>query len=105
MGGYTPIMGGRPLDAFTGTAGKRFGVSKRFGALLSGSYDWNGRGINDIEPSQGTFTDANGNNFAVTNGLDTREYKYYRTRYGFGGGRDYRVGTGSAGVLTGCGLD
>jgi TonB-dependent receptor len=101
MGGYTPIMGGRPLDAFTGTAGRRFGANKRFGALLSGSYDWNGRGINDIEPSQGTFTDANGKNFAVTNGLDTREYKYYRTRYGFGGGLDYRLGTGSMAYLRG----
>jgi TonB-dependent receptor len=101
MGGYTPISGGRWLDAFTGTAGKRFGVSKKFGALLSGSYDWNGRGINDIEPSQGTFTDASGNNFAVTNGLDTREYKYYRTRYGFGGGLDYRLGTGSMAYLRG----
>jgi TonB-dependent receptor len=101
MGGYTPISGGRWLDAFTGTAGKRFGVSKKFGALLSGSYDWNGRGINDIEPSQGTFTDSNGKNFAVTNGLDTREYKYYRTRYGFGGGLDYRLGTGSIAYLHG----
>jgi TonB-dependent receptor len=101
MGGYTPISGGRWLDAFTGTAGKRFGTSRKFGALLSGSYDWNGRGINDIEPSQGTFTDANGNNFAVTNGLDIREYRYYRTRYGFGGGLDYRLGTGSMAYLRG----
>jgi TonB-dependent receptor len=69
--------------------------------LLSGSYDWNGRGINDIEPSQGTATAPNGQNIAVTNGLDTREYKYYRTRYGFGGGLDYRLGTGSMAYLRG----
>jgi TonB-dependent receptor len=101
MGGYTPIIGGRWLDAFTGTAGKRFGASKRFGALLSGSYDWNGRGINDIEPGQGTATTPSGNTIAVTNTLDTREYKYYRTRYGFGGGVDYRLGTGSMAYLKG----
>jgi TonB-dependent receptor len=101
MGGYTPIIGGRWLDAFTGTIGRRFGTSKRLGALLSGSYDWNGRGINDIEPSQGTTTDQNGKPIAVTNGLDTREYKYYRTRYGFGGGLDYRLGTGSMAYLHG----
>jgi TonB-dependent receptor len=101
MGGYTPIIGGRWLDAFTGTMGKRFGTSKRFGALLSGSYDWNGRGINDIEPGQGTTTDQNGKPIAVTNTLDTREYKYYRTRYGFGGGLDYRLGTGSTAYLHG----
>jgi TonB-dependent receptor len=101
LGGYTPIAGGRPLDAFTGTAGKRFGVSKRFGALLSGSYDWNGRGINDIEPSQTTAQTPSGQNIAVTNGLDTREYQYYRTRYGFGGGLDYRLGAGSMAYLRG----
>jgi TonB-dependent receptor len=101
MGGYTPIMGGRPLDSFTGTAGRRFGVNKRLGVLLSGSYDWNGRGINDIEPSQTTAQTPSGQNIAVTNGLDTREYKYYRTRYGFGGGLDYRLGTGSMAYIRG----
>jgi TonB-dependent receptor len=101
MGGYTPISGGRWLDAFTGTAGKRFGGDKRFGALLSGSYDWNGRGINDIEPGQGIASDPNGNAIAVTNTLDTREYKYYRTRYGFGGGLDYRLAPGSVVYLKG----
>ncbi len=33
-----------------GTIGQRFGASKRFGLLVGGSYDWNGRGIDDIEP-------------------------------------------------------
>ena len=101
MGGYTPISGGRWLDAFTGTAGKRFGANKRFGALLSGSYDWNGRGINDLEPGQGTAALPSGQNIAIVNGLDTREYKYYRTRYGFGGGLDYRLAPGSFVYLKG----
>jgi TonB-dependent receptor len=101
MGGYTPIIGGRWLDAFSGTMGKRFGKSQKFGVLLSGSYDWNGRGINDIEPSQTTSKLPSGQPIAVTNGLDTRDYKYYRTRYGFGGGMDYRLGTGSVAYLRG----
>ncbi len=101
MGGYTPISNGRWLDAFTGTAGKRFGANKRFGALLSGSYDWNGRGINDVEPGQTTAALPSGQNVAIVNGLDTREYKYYRTRYGFGGGLDYRLGSGSMAYLRG----
>ena len=101
MGGYTNILGGRWLDAFTGTAGKRFGPDNRFGVLLSGSYDWNGRGINDLEPSQAVAQDQNGKNIAVVNSLDTREYKYYRTRYGFGGGLDYRLGAQSSAYLKG----
>ncbi|PYM11001.1 MAG: hypothetical protein DMF15_00140 [Verrucomicrobia bacterium] len=50
MSGYTPILGGRGLVETTGTVGQRFGAGKRFGLLIGGSYDWNGRGIDDIEP-------------------------------------------------------
>src|SRR6266436_994927 len=53
MGGYTPIAGGRSLDQFTATLGQRFGSQKRLGVMFGGSYDWNGRGIDDIEPSVG----------------------------------------------------
>src|SRR5712691_7812387 len=63
MGGYTPISGGRPLYQFAGTAGQRFGRDKKFGLLFGGSYDFNGRGINDIEPAPGVFTLPNGSNF------------------------------------------
>src|SRR5258708_19067896 len=48
MGGYTNIVGGRGLDQFTTTLGSRFGENKRLGVLIGGSYDWNGRGINDV---------------------------------------------------------
>ena len=91
QGGFTNIAGGRWLDAFSGTVGRRFGTNHRFGALLGGSYDWNGRGVDDIEPSQGTGV-TNGKAVAVVNGLDTREYKYYRTRYGFAGGSGWGQG-------------
>ena len=50
MGGYTPIVNGRGLVETAGTIGQRFGSKKRFGALIGGTYDWNGRGIDDIEP-------------------------------------------------------
>src|SRR6202011_2980174 len=52
MGGYTPIANGRNLYQFAGTAGQRFGTDKKFGALFGFSYDYNGRGINDLEPGQ-----------------------------------------------------
>src|SRR5258705_10850650 len=51
IGGYTPIVGGRTVTEIDGTVGTRFGATKRLGILLGGSYDWNGRGIDDVEPS------------------------------------------------------
>src|SRR5882672_11105775 len=53
MGGYTPVgLGGR-LNEVDGTIGRRFGHEKRLGLLFGGSYDYNQRGTDDIEPSQG----------------------------------------------------
>ena len=92
MGGYTPIVNGRGLVETTGTIGQRFGRKKRLGALIGFSYDWNGRGIDDIEP----VPDIN----AVTgqrwfDSIDQREYRYYRTRWGLAGSTDYKLGEGS----------
>jgi hypothetical protein len=60
MGGYTPVINGRGLTEDTGTVGMRFGQSKKLGILVGGSYDWNGRGIDDIEPVPDVATMANG---------------------------------------------
>jgi hypothetical protein len=51
LGGYTPILNGRSAEQFGGTIGQRFGKDKRLGVLFGGTYDWNGRGINDVEPA------------------------------------------------------
>ena len=90
IGGLTPILNTRYIYQMVGTVGQRFGASKRFGALFSGSYDYNGRGINDIEPSPDT-----GFATPVYDSMDIREYRYKRTRYGFGGSLDYKLGEGS----------
>jgi TonB-dependent receptor len=100
QGGYTPIQNGRWLNAFTGTVGQRFGPSKKFGALLGGTYDYNGRAIDDLEPGQ-AIGNFNGQNLAIINTEDLRTYKYYRTRYGFDGGVDYSLGSGSSVYLKG----
>jgi len=71
QGGYTPIQNGRWLNAFTGTIGRRFGSSKKFGALLGGTYDYNGRGIDDLEPGQ-AIGNLNGQNIAIINTEDLR---------------------------------
>ena len=98
--GYTNTQQGRGLYQFTGTAGGRFGSDKRFGAILGGTYDWNGRGIDDIEPSVGT-NDFGKGPVPVVSGVDYREYRYDRSRYGFGGGLDYRLGAGASLYLRG----
>jgi TonB-dependent receptor len=101
-GGYTPIQGGRTLGSFDGTLGKRFGVSKKLGFLLGGTFDSNNRGINDLEPAQGTGTDPKtGNNIALVSTEDLRSYSYYRTRYGFAGGADYNLKPGTSVYLKG----
>src|ERR1700676_709999 len=95
MGGYTPIGGGRTLYQFDGTAGQRFGKDKKFGLLFGGSYDHNGRGINDVEPAPtiNNFTPPNGKvAFVGPSAADFRDYHYDRSRYGFGGEADYKIG-------------
>jgi TonB-dependent receptor len=93
QGGYTPIQGGRILGGFDGAVGKRFGAEKKFGFLIGGTVDRNDRGINDLEPSQGTGS-FNGQNLALVSSEDLRSYSYYRTRYGFATGIDYNVKPG-----------
>lgn len=95
MGGYTPIINGRPLTEETGTIGQRFGASKRFGVLIGGSYDWNGRGIDDIEPVPDIATMANGSQVSWKDGMDIREYRYFRSRWGLAGGADYNFREGT----------
>ena len=103
LGGYTPVgLGGR-LNQVDGTIGKRFGHEKRLGLLIGGSYDYNQRGTDDIEPSPGV------NDFGTTapdirpvlNSMDVREYKFYRHRYGFVGSGDYKLGQSSLIYLRG----
>jgi TonB-dependent receptor len=96
LGGYTPIIGGRGVDQFGGTIGQRFGPNKKLGFLFGGTYDWNGRGINDIEPSPTTSSLS-----PHYDSIDLRDYMYYRTRWGLAGSTDYKLGEGSGIYLRG----
>lgn len=78
LGGYNPIINGRPNYQFDGTVGQRWLHDRKLGGIVSASYDWNGRGINDVEPAP-----------VVLGGYDARDYQYYRSRLGFGGTLDY----------------
>ncbi|HWY44564.1 MAG TPA: TonB-dependent receptor [Candidatus Sulfotelmatobacter sp.] len=95
MGGYTPIMGGRNLVETASTVGQRFGADKKFGLLIGGTYDWNGRGIDDIEPVPDIATLAGGSTARYFEAIDVREYRYYRSRWGLAGSGDYKLGDGS----------
>jgi TonB-dependent receptor len=94
MGGYSPILGGRENYETTGTIGRRFGSSKRIGLLIGGSYDWNGRGIDDVEPVPDLAT-VGGQQVRIFDSMDIREYKYYRSRWGLAGSADYKPSDGS----------
>jgi TonB-dependent receptor len=100
MAGATPIEDGRTAEQISGTIGQRFGTQKKLGVLFGGSWDYNGRGIDDIEPTP----DAVLNNGVVTRVYDNnqmREYKYDRYRTGFAGSLDYRISDDSSVYLRG----
>src|SRR5256885_1274313 len=101
-GGLTPIAGTRHAVEATGTLGQRFGSQKRFGALVGGSYDWNGRGIDDLEPVPDQAMNLPGSPTQYE-AIDIREYRYYRTRWGIAGSLDYKPSDVS--TVNGHGLD
>jgi TonB-dependent receptor len=88
--GYSPIMNGRYMGLVNFTVGKRFGAAKRWGVIASASYDYNGRGYNDIEPQP----DLNPNNSATPpyyDDITLREYRTQRLRWGGTMGTDYKL--------------
>jgi TonB-dependent receptor len=87
--GYTPIENGRYVGTADTTLGKRFGASKRLGLILGASYDYNGRGINDIEPSPDI--NPNGTTAPYYDNITLREYRYSRLRWGGVFGGDYKL--------------
>ena len=97
LDGYTPIANGRKAFTVNSSTGFRFGNSsdvgggKRFGLELGYSYDYNGRGIDDVEPDP--TVDANGN--ITFDKLYIQQYLYDRTRYGFAGALDYKASANS----------
>jgi TonB-dependent receptor len=91
LGGLTPIANTRSVYEFGGTAGQRFGAAKRFGVMVSGSYDYNGRGIDDVEPAPWQVLQNGTTLIPDITSVAIREYLYDRKRYGFGGSADYRL--------------
>ena len=95
IGGYTPIENGRPNAQVYGTWGRRFGASKKLGFIIGSEYDFDGTGINDVEPTPDEATLASGQNVVWDDSQDIRTYMFHRPRLGFGGSLDYRLKPGS----------
>ena len=88
--GYSPIMNGRYMGVVDFTVGQRFGAHNRWGVIASASYDYNGRGYNDIEPQP----DLNPNSASSPpyyDDITLREYRTQRLRWGGTMGADYKV--------------
>ena len=90
VGGHTPIIGGRTVEQGGGTIGRRFLTDKKLGVLIGGTYDYNGRGINDLEPVPTTSSLT-----PHYDSMDFRDYIYNRTRWGATGSVDYKLNEGS----------
>ncbi len=87
--GYSPIENGRYMGLLDFTVGKRFGATKRWGVIASASYDYNGRGYNDIEPQPDLNPD--GSTTPYYDSIDIREYRHDRLRWGGTMGADYKL--------------
>src|SRR6202453_2033034 len=97
IGGFTPIQDTRKVFSINSSTGMRFGPrdntgSHRFGLELGYSYDYNGRGIDDVEPTP----DLGPTGGLIYDELSEREYLYDRSRYGFAGAMDYKLSNNAA---------
>ena len=87
-------MVGRYLNQAGVTAGKRFGTDKSLGILGGFTFDFNGHGFEDIEPSfDGCST--------TYHDLQTREYMYNRPLWGLTGSVDKKLSNSSSVYLKG----
>jgi len=99
--GHNGQGGGRYSGQLNGTFAQRFGTNRELGVVLGATYDYNGRTINDLEPSPGMNTLPDGSMVPNFQGTDIREYVYYRHRWGMAGGLDYRFSDTSSVYLKG----
>jgi TonB-dependent receptor len=98
LGGYNPILGGRENTEDGGSIGHRFGRNRQFGILFGGSFDYNGRGIDNWQPAiDPTSTFAR----PIYDNNTIREYRYYRNRWGYSGTLDYKFSDSSSIYLKG----
>ncbi len=98
IAGRDSILGGVRNEQMGGTIGHRFGATKKLGILFGGTYDYNGRGIDNEQPA---VDPASTFNHVIYDDNTIREYRYYRSRWGYAGTADYKFSQFSSIYLKG----
>jgi len=79
--GYTPIMNTRYVGKVSATAGMRFGANKRWGLIGGFEEDYNGAGIDNIQPSPDVNPD--GSTTPYYDSDTERMYRFKEQRWGY----------------------
>ncbi len=86
--GYTPIQNTRYVGKVDTTAGMRFGANKRWGLIGGFESDYNGAGIDNIQPSPDINPD--GSTTPYYDNDTQRMYRFNEYRWGYTGTLDFK---------------
>jgi TonB-dependent receptor len=86
--GYTPIMNTRYVGKASLTAGTRFGANKRWGLIGGFEEDYNGAGIDNIQPSPDI--NPNGSTTPYYDSDTERMYRFHEYRWGYTSTLDFK---------------
>lgn len=87
--GYTPIQNTRYVGKVDTTAGMRFGADKRWGLIGGFEADYNGAGIDNIQPSPALNPDGSTTPYYSKN--TQRMYRFNEQRWGATSTLDYKM--------------
>ncbi len=86
--GYTPIMNTRYVGKVSTTAGTRFGADKRWGLIGGFEEDYNGAGIDNIQPTPAI--NPNGSTTPYYSNDTERMYRFKEYRWGYTSTLDFK---------------
>jgi TonB-dependent receptor len=86
--GFTPIMNTRYVGKVSTTAGMRFGADKRWGLIGGFEEDYNGAGIDNIQPSPDV--NPNGSTTPYYDNDTQRMYRFKEYRWGYTSTLDFK---------------
>src|SRR5580658_9509135 len=86
--GFTPIMNTRYVGKASLTAGTRFGANKRWGLIGGFEEDYNGAGIDNIQPAPDI--NPNGSTTPYYDSDTERMYRFHENRWGYTSTLDFK---------------